>query len=167
MNRLSGTSKTPFRQNGGSFAPTFAFKNLKRHPVFLRFLTQNLWQNSSPSERKSVFRGPRLFSRLSVRHCRGGPVALPKRNGFEYLPIFTYIHMISTPHPLEMLWIAGGAMPLPYRGRACIIPLNNHLSWHSGHFGHGAGEGIAGGDAGGTGTTEQAAAEVGFAGWGV
>jgi len=33
----------------GSFAPTFAYKNLEIHTVFLRFLTQNLRQNLSPS----------------------------------------------------------------------------------------------------------------------
>jgi len=31
----------------GSFAPTFAYKNLEIHTVFLRFLTQNLRQNLS------------------------------------------------------------------------------------------------------------------------
>jgi hypothetical protein len=41
--------KTPFCVLGGSFASTFAYKNLERHPVFLRFLTQNLKQNPSPN----------------------------------------------------------------------------------------------------------------------
>ncbi len=50
----SAPLKTPFCVLDGSFAPTFAYKNLGRHPVFLRFLTQNLNQNPSPNPSKSV-----------------------------------------------------------------------------------------------------------------
>ena len=37
--------KTPFWQSARPFTPTFAYKNLEIHTVFLRFVTQNLKRN--------------------------------------------------------------------------------------------------------------------------
>jgi hypothetical protein len=53
--------KTLFWRSARSFTPAFAYKNLEIHPVFLRFLTQNLKQNFWAPAQNLVFRGALWF----------------------------------------------------------------------------------------------------------